>query len=68
MMVGSGERETGEDDHSKHLKTKISEFYDCPEFSDIKVKSANKLFHAHKIILNTRSGGWGVKDLRNKNF
>ena len=60
MMVGSGERD--EDVHSKLILTKIKECYDSPTFSDIKVISSNRIFNAHKIILNTRSGGWGVKD------
>ena len=44
MMVGSGERERDEDDHSKLLVTKIREADDSPEVSDIT-----------KYFMNTKS-------------
>ena len=49
-----------EEDEDKH-----SRLYDNPAFSDITLKSANRDFHAHKVILNSKGGRWGVKDLRN---
>ena len=58
--------EEDEDSHSRLLVTKIRESFDHPAFSDIKVKSEGKVFYAHKIILNTRGGGWVDQNLRNK--
>ena len=61
--MDSGEREEDDHDHTKLLVTKIRDCYDNPAFSDIKLKSKNRVFHGHKIVLNTRAGGWGVQDL-----
>lgn len=58
--------EEDEDSHSRLLVTKIRDSFDHPAFSDIKVKSEGKVFYAHKIILNTRGGGWVDQNLRNK--
>ncbi len=55
------EMEEEEDSHSRLLLIKIKESFDNPAYSDIKVKSETRLFNAHKIILNTRNGGWGVR-------
>ena len=62
-VMDSGEREEDDHDHTKLLVTKIRDCYDNPAFSDIKLKSKNRVFHGHKIVLNTRAGGWGVQDL-----
>ena len=58
--------EEDEDSHSRLLVTKIRESFDHPAFSDIQVKSEGKVFYAHKIILNTRGGGWVEQNLTNK--
>ena len=50
-----------EEENYNHIISKIKEAFNSPELSDILIRSKNKTFHCHKIILSSREGGWGIE-------
>ena len=50
-----------EEENYERIISKVKEAFNSPEFSDILIRSKNKTFHCHKIILSSREGGWGIE-------
>ena len=50
-----------EEENYEQIISKVKEAFNSPEFSDILIRSKNKTFHCHKIILSSREGGWGIE-------
>ena len=50
-----------EEENYEQIISKVKEAVNSPEFSDILIRSKNKTFHCHKIILSSREGGWGIE-------
>ena len=50
-----------EEENYNRIISKIKEAFNSPELSDILIRSKNKTFHCHKIILSSREGGWGIE-------
>ena len=50
-----------EEENYERIISKVKEAFNSPEFSDIWIRSKNKTFHCHKIILSSREGGWGIE-------
>ena len=50
-----------EEENYERIISKVKEAVNSPEFSDILIRSKNKTFHCHKIILSSREGGWGIE-------
>ena len=53
-----------EEENYEQIISKVKEAFNSPEFSDILIRSKNKTFHCHKIILSSREGGWGIEQSR----
>ena len=49
-----------EEENYERIISKVKEAVNSPEFSDILIRSKNKTFHCHKIILSSREGGLGI--------
>ena len=50
-----------EEENYERIISKVKEAFNSPEFSDILIRSKNKTFNCHKIILSSREGGWGIE-------